>query len=393
MVLNISKSLHDVANELGIELKPHGIYQRCPVCHGSTSFIVNRDDDTYKCFKPSCDLYKKGNAISFYMYFKHCTYTEAETYVEGVAKSKNVITNPRGLLLEELFSTLQSKLRVSPRGLSYLQDRYLITYQDLTTNLLYNDIGYTDGSDIPSDIGYFDESIIFAIRDMSGGIVHYHTRNIAPPHINKNNIRWKGTSKLDGGKAFSDYIWNAHHYLNKQELFLTEGISDGLTLTKLGLPTISILSLTAPILELIPLFRNLRNLTILLDNDKVSLSSKYKSWDAVDKSGLSILDKLLILSSNNPKLNIWCAMPPNKVGIKDINDWVLKHRHTQESFIKTLTPKVKLAPDFAIEHYWQDTSKHKLIIKSINNQSTKELFLHNVRDSYTNWFDYIQQIV
>lgn len=377
-------------NYLHIELKPLGIYQKCPACGGRSSFIVNTNN-TYKCHKPSCDLWKGGNLFTF---FKWAGYSYQETCsllnIKSDSLSKPVITDTRSHRLIILLEECKERLLRTPNALNYIESRYNIHLEDL--NKPQFEIGYANC--LPELNYYNEDRIIFPVRDHYGGLVHFHTRSMDPDSA----YRWLPTTKLEGGRPFGDYIWNAHLYHKRKELFLTEGISDGITLSKLGLPTISMLSLTAPIVELLQKFNNLENLTVILDNDKVPLNERtktkvYKSWDATDSSGHSIVSKLLQLAILKPNLKIWCLMPPSMVGIKDVNDWVCKHKHTKKSFIEVISKRARLITDFAIEYYWNDTSKHSLIIKSINTKASEDLFVSKLVVNYTDWLDYIKTIV
>jgi len=392
--LNISKYSgnlqQDIKAHLGIELKPAGIYQKCPACGGRSSFIINHNN-TYKCHKPSCEFWKGGNIFT---YFKWAGYTYTETCkILGIKSinSKPVITDTRSIRLNVLLDECKTRLKQNRNALDYIYSRYGITLTDLDNPKF--ELGYANCLE---ELNFYNEDrIIFPIRDHYGGLVHFHTRSMNP----ESACRWLPTTKIEGGRPFGDYIWNAHLYHQNKELFLTEGISDGITLTKLGLPTISMLSLTAPIVELLQKFNNLTNLTVILDNDKVpfnqSLGSKrqYKSWDAPDSKGTTVIDKLLQLAILKPNINIWCLMPPSMVGIKDVNDWVSKHKHTKQSFISAVSNRAQLVTDFAINYYWKDVSKHPLIIKSIKTKASEDLFISKVVVNYSDWIDYIKSII
>lgn len=378
----------NVQEHLNIKLKPKSLYQKCPACDSSSSFIVNTNN-TYKCHNMHCDLYKGGNLISF---FKWAGYSYSETcQILGIkSESNKVNSSVRSFKLEQIFKETQKLLFNSPIALDYLKTRYLLTIEDL--HKPYFSVGYTPG--IP-EIGFNlgEDRIIFPIRDSEGKLVHLHSRALDP----NNNLRWKATASEFDGLPFTAYTWNNHLYLDNKELFLTEGISDGLILTKLGLPTISILSLTNNLPALLSKFKNLTRLTVIFDNDKLAYNVKdkltYKSWDAINHTGLTVLERLLVASIENPNLTIWCVPPPDIVGVKDVNDWILKMNHTQDSFLQDVGRQAKLASSFAIEHYWNDKSKHKLVIKSLKDKASESLFLSKLVVDYKDWLDYLKEIV
>lgn len=377
-----------VKEHLDIELKAKRRYQKCPACGGRTSFIVN-ENNTYKCQKPHCDLNKGGDLISFFKWAGH-SFAETCRLLNIKVNHQEVYHTARSFKLEQAFRASKDLLKATPLALDYLNQRYQLTLEDL--NRLSFEIGFTNG--LP-DWGFTlgEPRILFPVRDLDGTLVHLHSRAMNAD----SNLRWKATETGTHDKPFSAYTWNSHLYLKNKELFLTEGISDGLILTKLGLPTASILSLTNPLTDLIPKFANLTNLTVIFDNDRVPLNVagrvQYKSWDMVNSSGLTLLERLLLVAIANPKLNIWCVMPPDRVGIKDVNDWILTCKHTKESFLQELGSQAKLITDFAIDHYWNDPSKHKLIIKSIKTKPSEALFLSKIVVDYKDWFDYIRSII
>lgn len=375
---------------LGLELKPPGIYQKCPCCGGRSSFIIYPNQN-YKCFKPSCDLWKGGTIFTFFEWAGLSYSQTCKLLGLNPHSNKTVITDTRSHTLNVLLDEAKDRLLKTPHALEYIHKRYNLTKSDLSKSEY--EIGYANC--LPQLNFYNEDRIIFPIRDHYGGLVHYHTRSMD----SNSEYRWLPTTKIDGGRPFGDYLWNAHLYHNHTQLFLTEGISDGLTLTKLGFPTISLLSLTAPILELLPKFHNLNSLIVIFDNDKVPLNTQtnkkvYKSWDAPDSTGTPLISRLLHLAINNPKLKIWCLMPPNIVGVKDVNDWVQQLQHTKQSFIENVTQRAQLISDFTINYYWDDTTKHPLIIKSINNSISEQLFLNKLNNTDPHsWLDYIKTIL
>lgn len=383
--LRVFKARHSLVELSGkyldLELHSSGIWQTCPACNGASKFIIN-NDRTYKCMQPRCDLHRSGDIFNLFAWKGH-SFKEAcdilDIQCDGSTQSR-LNTD-----LEEIYEECKIELLKTPAAIDYISKRYKVTLEDLYTK--YYDIGYADK--LPK-LGFNSPRIVFPIYSIDGRLQHLHTRAIDPD----NPVRWLPTKTGSLGNStlsFAHYMWNWQLYRETKHLFVTEGISDGLSLTKLGLPTVSLLSLMGPLDEMLNRFTNLESVVCVFDNDQVPAGEKgkYKSWD-------NLITKLLSYGYSNPKVKVWCVVPPNTIGIKDVNDWVTHHKLTRDRFLELISRRAKLVTQFTLDVYWEDYSKHSQLIKCLGKSKDNEQirqFISKVNKNNSSWFNYINNLV
>lgn len=368
--------LQKLAREhLNLNILGNGIWQTCPCCGGSSKFIIN-DSVTYKCMKHSCSLHKSGNIIHLTMWALDLSYKDAQSKL-GLAPQLDRHNNK----YTKEFKRLQTNLKESLEALTYIENRYKLTLTDLDSKEYA--IGYSNNDkEFIRNYPYLTgKRLIFAIKDEYGYIKSYHTRAIDALVDN----RWLPT-KSEDKLSFADYIWNQHLYLNSPSIFLTEGISDGLALSKLGLPVVSLLSLNSPsLVKNMRKFNKLKAIVVLLDNDKQPIGSDglYKSWDCV-------IPKLLEVYNKN-QIDIWCITPQDIVGVKDVNDLLNKYKFNKEEFLAYCKTNAKPIVDFFLSEYKDDYTKHLALINNLAKEDYIKLE-DLINSRYNSYLEYFQEV-
>lgn len=361
----------------------------CPCC-GKITFSVYNNDTKYKCFRPNCILNKPGDIFNF---------LENMGISEGFKNSLNLLeintsnssNKPNTSILDKVFTLYKKCFYDSSEAQNYLSNR--------GCNINKIEVGYAPSNpyflrdNLPTNLNelrryhlikdnekdYFNNRLIFTIRDLNNKLVHFHGRDIS----NKSTLRWMGSKKREDRNI--DYLWRGHIEKKSPALFLTEGISDAISLVNWDIPTVATMSIQADFIKLFQPFTDLDELHCIFDNDRQSInnskfSDTYKSWEHV-------LPKLIDLKLTNPKLKIYCMMPPTYNGIKDLNDWIsnLSKKQFQDYYIKH---SLDLG-EFTFNLY-KDRLEYgnKLILLSQYYPKLKQLMSEYISNCYDHWIDY-----
>jgi hypothetical protein len=382
---NASHDFIDLANKhLGLNLQTGVKWQTCPACKGASRFTVDPKTNYYKCMKgATCELGKGGDIFSLFAW-GGIPFKEALTLLDISSKPQYQVKSE----LDTLFDLYKSEYYKSNKAQEYVAKRYNFT--DLNSLSSIDSIGFA-----PEGIesyGVKGERLVFPLRDNSGRIKHLHSRAIDP----NEELRWLPTRTAEGEKSFGHYIWNSFIHRYTEHLFLCEGISDGLALSAIGLPTVALTSINVDFsLAILNSLYSLKTLVVLLDNDTMPSNATngasviYKSWD-------STIDKLLLLKVKNPALNIICAMPPNKVGVKDVNDWLQVTKINADGVLHYSQHNGLNVIDFFIKHYWDSKKElHKLFFRACASNPNKYITLINqvLADKYLSPAHYLLEVL
>lgn len=377
-------NLIELANKhLGLNLQTGVKWQTCPACKGASRFTVDPKTNYYKCMKGStCELGKGGDIFNL-LAWGGISFKEALILL-NVSSNTNYQVKSE---LDNLFESYKAEYFNSSKAQDYVSKRYGFT--DFT-NLSVDSIGFAPNGIEP--YGVKGERLVFPLRDNSGRIKHLHTRAIDP----NEELRWLPTRTAEGEKSFGYYIWNSFTHRYSEHLFLCEGISDGLALSAIGLPTIALTSINVDFsLALLNSLYSLKTLVVLLDNDTMPSNTTneskviYKSWDTT-------IDKLLLLKVKNPALNIICAMPPNKVGVKDVNDWLQETKINANGVLNYTQQNGLNVIDFFIKHYWDSKKElHKLFFRACASNPSKYINLINelLQNKYISPAHYLLEVL
>lgn len=324
-VLKEQVSFLETANGLGFNYQK-GYSNECPFC-GKHKLSVN--EDYAYCFMSGCEANQKNDIFSWLILTgSEPNFNEA---YEAVANYWKINTNSSGhyissrpRILERIFGAYNDINSLAPyeyllgRGYKSSIETLPIGYSDSPTYLRSR--GFTEeelttaGLLSKSNSELFYSHIIFPIRDCQGRLRHFQGRL-----INKEGTRWIN-SKGKENQTINFYLFNEDNAYGSEKIYLTEGISDGLSLIELvGVNSVVSCFGTTPSLETHKeLFSSTKELIAIFDNDRTDLTQdeeeRLKSWK-------NILPKLIALKIKFPELHIKCLMPPKKAGIKDINDW------------------------------------------------------------------------
>ena len=197
----------------------------------------------------------------------------------------------------------------------------------------------------------FKEGIVFPIRNTQGHLVHLQCRAT----LEDTHYRWMSTKVAEAEDSkvgeINDYFFNSDRAMKAcaetdLPLFITEGISDGYSALELDLHVVSTLGTHPNFEKNKDLFSKATTVYVLYDNDKYPIgddnAGSLKSWQRV-------LPRLVKLQSIFPELIIYCCTPPDRPGLKDINDWLLSGLKLQD-FISLLMDKALPLIDFIINH-------------------------------------------
>ncbi len=374
--------LSRVAEQLRVTLLPSGT-QNCIFCHGNKK-LITRDDRYYKCYSPSCA--KKGTVIDLvidrgaakdvkeaYRVLLQCLDGEERGRIEKI----HTFESSRADLLERIFKVYQKGLDGEDAILELLNDRgYCHILESQPIGFAKGNNFIRENSIITSDdlakVGllsssssdeFFRNRVIFPVRNNWGRLVHLQGRSIEPDAA----IRWLSSSSSGTipeewrPRPISEYIFGIHLLQEGDTVFLTEGISDCLSLLELDINAIACFGVEVNLTKHTQTFSRLKSLIAFFDNDVYPLGNQYagqfKSWR-------SILPNLINLKEACPQLDIWCVMPPNESGIKDINDWLIKGVN-RDRLLKYVKENALQLEDFALDMWGKNPQRHYDLIQLI----------------------------
>ena len=384
--------------ETGIQLKPNG-YNTCPVCKGIGKLSVT-EDKRVKCFRTTCVLNRTQDVFGLLMIlgkasnFKESLqiasqYGDIDRATEEIKQSRT-----RSQCLEEVYKLYRNELYKS----DYLESRGLkrspllckvgfappVSKFLVNSQLSFSPITlYENGLIDAHENDFMFNRIVFPICSVFGEFVHLHGRAINPD----SPLRWKCTSTLDGKfKSNMNYTYNIEQCKNDEVIFLTEGVTDGLTLTELGLPTVSCFGLKPALINEINELTNLKDIVAVFDNDRHELNAQnnrnqlYKSWPKV-------LPYLVELKLAKPEVNIWCVSPPADLGVKDLNEWLLNGL-TLSIFEDYCKKNMVSLWEWYLKVFGVKGS-HVLNLLPYLTSIEREKFKKQIDTLYTDWIDYI----
>ena len=228
------------------------------------------------------------------------------------------------------------------RGWTTVLEKYPIGYSPGDGFLLENGLD----RDMLTSLGLLSEDgyevmagrVVFPIRHPYGGVVHLQGRSL----LSDAKTRWICTK---GKPPVTYYLFNSPELLNSDHkyIYLTEGVSDCYSLLQIGLPAVACFGINSPLTQHGKLFSKFDEVIAVLDNDKFAIghpkAGQYKSW-------ASMVPALIELSYDH-KIKIGCLMPPNKPGIKDVNDYMLSIGYDLERFCEWGESSVRTLPNMA----------------------------------------------
>lgn len=231
----------------------------------------------------------------------------------------------------------------------------------------------------------FYNHIIFPLFDWQGKLVHLQGRSLDP----NTKCRWANTT-AEKDISISNYLFNQDKATD-ENLFLTEGLTDGLSLIEVLGPSkvISCIGVHPTLVANILFFKEKKSLTALFDNDRMDIEGKgevLKSWQGA-------LYSLLKLKIAVPNLEIKCLMPPYQPRLKDTNDW-LKRGLNEQVLLREVSDSAKEIFDFVFDEFPLEFELHNLILRYVIKHKDKAIKarLNNlIEKRFSSPVDYLAQ--
>lgn len=220
---------------------------------------------------------------------------------------------------------------------------------------------------------YFDNRLVFPIRDIKGDLVHFVGRYLGEVPKNEEGEdlipRYKDTQpvkNIPGTKAYLAFEHLIPAYLQSgvKTLFIAEGYPDTLSLIQRGFHAVGLLGLEK-LTSHSDKLKKFDSIVAVFDNDFYPKSHpkyplEYKSWR-------KIIPQLIEIQRTLPQTNIQTWMVPEGEGVKDINDWLNKNNHLSQGEIKKIIESGKRNLVLQLIKKWgNDISKHKILLELIS---------------------------
>jgi hypothetical protein len=235
---------------------------------------------------------------------------------------------------------------------------------------------------------FFNERIIFPIRDIHGEIAHFQGRS-----IEGSSIPWLSTK---GNPSINHYLFNGEKlktiFRDEQFLFICEGIGDAMALQSIGLPSLGIMGNQMPIKEYKSLLQDYEAICFLLDNDKYELGTeeegRYKSWTRMLPHIIQLQQVI-----NSP---VYCLSPPDLSGVKDVNEYLDHIEYDTVEFWSYLSNNVQTLSEASLEVFNRNDSNDLYWLvqsqKSAPSQD-REKVKSRIESAYEDWLRFLEEVL
>lgn len=374
-----------------------GYRNHCPFCK-KDNLAVN--ESNIYCFQAGCVANKKSMDIFNLLVNDN----KANSFVEAL----NLVKQALGLKEDYSISyqyhysrqeLLKKAFLLYNRNLNSKSIEYLVN-RKFKKSLWHIYVGYAGESNFLQQRGFskqqletagllskaggelFYDHVIFAFIDQHDNITHLQGRNLS-----NSEARWINSRSSDD-ESISKHLFNLNNATD-ENIFLTEGVTDGITLMEVfgEKKVISCVGVHPKLLSQLEYFKYKTSLTAIFDNDRFdfnnSLQGELKSWKG-------ILSALIKLKSALPELTIYCLYPPDLPNVKDVNDWFI-HYHIDPDYIRNHRKRLI---DFTFKHY-PNKELDGLILKNIasNYDSYWKSRLNDRINEYEQPLDYILSLL
>jgi hypothetical protein len=327
----------------------------CPFC-GKRSKWFTSQDRAGSCYSPSCpsnaNKTKMKDVIDVYALHHNCTTGEA---IRFLSKGYTTTFKPNNEYFEfnvQLAKFYHNTLLNNTEALAYLNKRGITEYliRAFQIGFAPKDIKQYKGIDLDNlkkfsllkenNYLYFNDRIIFPIRDINKNIIHFQGRYIYDIPLDDNGE--EKFPKYLSTKAYKNYP-NIVAYLyledrlssydKNKSLFITEGIPDCLSLIKNGLQAVALFGLSG-LNNHSTKIEDFNTIYICADNDislNISTGEKeYKSWKM-------LLPQIKQLQMLLPNTTIKLFKPPYVIAnhpVKDMNDFIEVNYFTKDKLLE-----------------------------------------------------------
>ena len=404
MSINNTLSFYEVLTKLNIDcilkdsiqIKDGTQNLDCPFCLKSAKFSI-RDNKYFKCYNTNCKAHE-GGGIPDFLILLGLASTVKEAFqiinqIDGKQWYHTAQLNKRSATLSKIWIEFRLGAAENTSLISDYASRrgwpIDFTYGygvDLLSKGFSNSELEEVGLLSKSGRQYLLDRLIFPIvNPYNQDIIHFQGRDL----YGESELRWLST-KENLGEGINKHLFNLHSYWNKDisksALYLTEGIGDCLTLLNLGVDAIASFGVE-PVLKHLLLKIKPGALVIILDNDKYALGTanagRYKSWDPFLKHVIELASIV-----NYP---IYCVMPPDLPGIKDVNEWALSTPNFNVNYFLTYCKEnFVILDEFCLDLWGARPDKHSLLWKlAKNRKSFKTSFIDFINNSELSWPEYV----
>lgn len=297
--------------------------QYCPTCDSTCSHSKSLKlyPNFFKCFR--CGI--KGNIFTFAQEFLGATnFKEALVLVKAAGNTEvTQAWSHRLSILEQVFNCYRrvsesAELHLSSRGYKTVFDRYPVGYAPNQHYLQSQGFSWEDLESCGVVTNYkgielYRNRSIFCIKDRYGRPVHLQGRSIDPD----DSLKWLSTK---GNDPINHYVYNLDKLAEwKKEfgyVFLCEGLTDCYSLLEMGIPACATFGVqNQSFSKYYECFADI-DIVAIFDNDRFDIGNVYSGQP---KSWLAVMPELIKLASLHNR-TVACVTPPNKSGVKDVND-------------------------------------------------------------------------
>jgi hypothetical protein len=390
--LKAQLTLTTVAEKFNIPLTKGDGRQPCPFCSSHTAFKTTRNEH-YVCFK--CG--KRGDILNLLVDYEICkTNQEAFRELAQLAAPGEHIYREKATGLADVHEYFLEQARKNPNIL-----------KDFATSRGYSlavlkDVGYAPpGNDVPDHIRallvrynlwyeakpsrpFFQDRLIFPVRDCNGSIVHFTSRAVDPTV----EPRWMHSQHKP---PINNYLYNLDQIpKDKDYVVVTEGVTDCLSLLEIGEPAVACFGVHNPMVHYAWALKHITHLVAIFDRDKYALGTEkfgqYKSWS-------NIMPGLINLSLEL-QIPIFCCMVPDWSGVKDVNDYLITIEYDPKEYRRHLANNCIPLEKFAFDLYKNDIKQHDQLWRLAKYNLELELMLKQFVDAaYPSWTSYLKTLL
>jgi len=304
----------------------------CPLCKKKSLKV---SEYSLKCFSPSC-LLNNNNTFEFLL-------SELGYSIKDIKKLNNKNHNAadfyeRITLYNKVFDLSKEMLvKYQDISLTFLESRGFVNVLNSQAigflpedkNILrkhFNTSLLEKHGLVINNFEPFSNRIIFPVYDLQNRLIHFNARSLEKEAY----LRWMSSPCCDVVSPINNYLFNTDKFNTNKTVFITEGVSDGLSLLEIGCTNVFSSFGLEPRLEAYKnIWENTTKVVVIYDNDiypeNERLAGQYKSWSR-------IILHLCNLKLNHKHLEIIAVVPPKHKDIKDLNDWLVQHQLNFSTF-------------------------------------------------------------
>jgi len=388
-------------NHLGYNFH-EGYSNLCPFC-GKNKLSIGKE--LFHCFKSGCTANtKSGDIYTLLTLTGKASSFKAAYKVTLELAGYNPTIQPGNKGTRQRMTVLESAFKVFNESTELPVWDYLLS-RGIKKALRYIPVGFAKGRMLTSK-GFSKESldkagllsrdghevfqndIVFPIFNREGRLVHLQGRSLEE----HTDLRWINTRSHDEEDSITKYLFNENNVSSSKEVYLTEGITDGLSLIEiLGPYNVFSCIGTSPSLKLHSVFDGV--VIAIFDNDKFIDEYNYsrlKSWN-------SIIKPLMEIKLQYPSAKIKCVHPPDLPYLTDINDWMIQRGLDYSSFREYVEASSKDLFDFILDNFsFSIFDFHNLLLEyayKYDYRFLKERINSAISSEVNSYTEYVERLI